>query len=154
MDVADRVLFVTGAVGLTFTLFTLWVVRSMGRYNSYILLVINLTIAQMFYDLSVLMVVLPGTTGALIELFFRIFFGVASSLWTNIISFSAFFVVVYQESFPVFRYFWWIFAAITVLSAVPASGMVYNTYYYDWDNIVPYATTVSLIFLSQFHHMK
>ena len=58
-DISAILLVAMGFIGFFCTLFTLGMIHSMGRSNSYILLVASLTVAQLFYDVSVILVLLP-----------------------------------------------------------------------------------------------
>ncbi len=142
MDISDQILMAMGAIGLTFTLFTMWIIRSMGRYNSYILLVINLTIAQMFYDLSVLLVQLPGN-GVFYDMAMRTFSGVAASLWTNVISISVFYVVTMHKSLDIFKSYRYMLLGISCIAIIPAIGVPMTIYHEEFALLTAFGLMVS-----------
>ncbi len=141
IDPSETVLLSMGVIGLAFTLFTLWIVRSMGRYNSYILLVINLPVAQMFYDLSVLLVLVPGN-GMYFDMAMRVFSGIAASLWTNIISISVFYVVTMHKSLDIFKSYRYMLLGIFVIAIIPTIGVPLTLYKEEFELLTVFGLMV------------
>lgn len=94
------VLVANGVISLFFSLLTLWLIYSMKKRNGYLLLIVQLTIAQAIYDISIVMIAGP------IEVYLtytglRTISGLASTLWTNVISFVVLYVVWYLRVYDI-----------------------------------------------------
>lgn len=123
IDVSSDALLCTtifGSVSLLCSLTTLYLIYSMRRWNEYLKLVAFLTIAQAFYDVSV--IIFPMNTSNEdsitynIDLFISCTAGVAKILWSNVISYVVLHVVLYFKVFVMDDKFIYIFLMILIFS--------------------------------------
>lgn len=77
----------------------------MGRWNGYLLLVVSLTIAQLIYDISIVLIPCEGEICYRITVGLRCFSGIASTLWTNVISLIIFYVVYFLKAFDIIKWY-------------------------------------------------
>ncbi len=109
-------LLLFSSVATICSLLTLYIIRSMGRWNSYIQLVVSLTVSQLLYDLSILAVPCglsdPHCYSAVVGV--RCASGIAATLWTNIISFVVLYVVSNLQNMDIRRWYpYWLAGVAT-----------------------------------------
>lgn len=145
-----RIIFITVAsVSLFLSLLTIFLIYSMKRWNGYLQLILNLTIAQCMYDISVIMSVGKGLIVHRTFAFLRICFGLASTFWTNVISIIIVYVVIYMEIFNIIENFNLIFTVvylpsfiIGLINAITWSYICYELYY--WLRIISIVVNITL----------
>lgn len=107
---------------LVATLITLYLIYDMNRWNGYMLLIFNLTLFQALYDVSFYFLIAFREIACFqIFTFLATFSGLAVSIWTNIISFVLFYIVMKMKSFHIKFYIKYFFVAIVVVSGLIAS---------------------------------
>ncbi len=120
--ISGFLILVLATLSLIATMVTLWLIHDMNRWNGYMLLIFNLTLCQAFYDISFyfLLAFRNYTCFALFK-FLSTFAGLAVTLWTNIISFVLFYIVMTMKSFHIQSYFKIFLISIMVISGLIAS---------------------------------
>lgn len=91
MNIGYIILIIGGIIGILCSLLTLWIIYRMGRINGYIKLLLLLTISQLLYDLSIVLVVWNVLFITYFYIALRSLSGLCVTLITNVLSF----VVVY-----------------------------------------------------------
>lgn len=112
------ILITTAFVSFVSTLTTLFLIHDMKRWNGYLLLIYNMTICQMFYDLSFFLVPFYDTSNQVVNVitFLTAAAGLAVAFWTNIISVVLYVIVQYLQSFQIDKYFFTFFCSIVFTS--------------------------------------
>ena len=107
-------LLVFGLLGSICSLLTIYLVYSMKRWTGYLRLVVNLTLCQLFYDISIIMI--SGTSKANLYTYIslRCISGIATTLWSNVISYVVLYVVITLKAFNVNNNFNMIFTCIFI----------------------------------------
>lgn len=123
IEVISAVLLgILATASLVATLITLYLIYDMNRWNGYMLLIFNLTLFQALYDVSFYFLMAFRNYACFqIFTFLATFSGLAVSLWTNIISFVLFYIVMRMRSFHIKSYIKYFFAAIVLISGIMAS---------------------------------
>jgi hypothetical protein len=103
-NVALIVLLSADSLSITCSLLTLWTIYRVGRWNGYTKLVFHLAIAQLFYDLSTLLVPIPGNLSYSIYVGYRSIFGMATTLFTNVIAGTVVYTVYSFQPFEVSKH--------------------------------------------------
>lgn len=91
MNIGYQILIIGGSIGILSSLLTLWIIFRMGRINGYIKLLLILTISQLLYDISIVLVIWKLLIISYIYLALRSISGLCVTFITNVLSF----VVVY-----------------------------------------------------------
>lgn len=94
MDIGIEILIIGGSIGVLSSLLTLWIIYRMGRINGYIKLLLILTISQLFYDISILLVIWRILIIKYIYLALRSICGLCVTFITNILSFVVVYTVI------------------------------------------------------------
>lgn len=116
----------SASLSILCSLLTLLTIKRVKRWNGYIQLIFQLGFAQLLYDLSTLMVPLPGSTSYSIYVGFRSIFGMATTLWTNIIAGTVVYTVFHFKPFEVSKYINIIFFIIYIPSFI--NGILVGVY--------------------------
>jgi hypothetical protein len=103
-NVALVVLLSAASLSISCSLLTLWTIYRVGRWNGYTKLVFHLAIAQLLYDLSTLLVPIPGDLSYSIYVGYRSIFGMATTLLTNIIAGTVVYTVYHFHAFEVSKH--------------------------------------------------
>jgi hypothetical protein len=98
------VLLSADSVSITCSLLTLWTIYRVNRWNGYTKLIFHLAFAQLLYDLSTLLVPVPGSLSYSIYVGYRSIFGLITTLLTNIIAVTVSYTVAKFHAFEVSKY--------------------------------------------------
>ncbi len=122
------ILVSTAFISFVSTLTTLFLIHDMKRWNGYLLLIYNMTICQMFYDLSFFLVPFYDSSNQVVNVitFLTAAAGLAVAFWTNIISVVLYVIVQYLQSFQIDKYFMTFFCSIVFTSLLFA---FFDTFY-------------------------
>jgi hypothetical protein len=124
------------AVSILCSFLTLFSIYKMNRFNVFMKLVGNLAVSQMIYDIGFFFFLGPILASKIfVGNMFAVGFGVASSLWTNLISLEILYVVIKLQPFNrVTTHFRSIQATIYLLSSCVALCLWipgFSSYSYD-----------------------
>lgn len=123
MKPTEIVLLSCAALSVTCSLLTLWIIFQIKRWNGYIHMIVNLAIAQMMYDLSMVLVPFDNTTITVVYVGWRCIFGLAATFWTNIISCVIAYAVWYRQALDVTKIFK-IFYGLVYIPSLLVGSMV------------------------------
>jgi hypothetical protein len=93
MDVAKAILITGGSLGLLCSILTLWIIHRMKRINGYLKLIIALTVSQLCYDCSIVLVLCSWSPIVFLYLAIRSMSGLWATFVTNILSFVVLYTV-------------------------------------------------------------
>ena len=101
------------------TICAIYLIYAMKKWNGYIILVLSLIVCQLIYNITFVFVGCYDevTCQALMNLF-AIFAGVATALWTNVISILIAYIVIYLKSLDIMTYYKSILMWICIPSAM------------------------------------
>jgi hypothetical protein len=102
MNLGHLILAVGGSFGMLCSSLTLYLIRCLKRMNGYIFIITLLSLSQLVYDLSVVMVVLPG--GHVMEFIYialRSMSGLWATLLTNVLSCVIVYTALTLKSFDI-----------------------------------------------------
>jgi hypothetical protein len=68
------------------------------KFSGYLLLIVSMTCCQVFYDLGYMMYVPNNYSVCMLANFLTFFCGLSVTIWTNVISFVIYYVVMYMSS--------------------------------------------------------
>jgi hypothetical protein len=98
------VLLSADSVSIICSLLTLWTIYRVNRWNGYTKLIFHLAFAQLLYDLSTLLVPIPGSLSYSIYVGYRSIFGLVTTLLTNVIAITVSYTVAKFRAFEVSKY--------------------------------------------------
>jgi hypothetical protein len=93
MDVAKVILITGGCLGLVCSMLTLWIIYRMNRINGYLKLIIALTVSQLCYDFSIVLVLFNWSPIVFLYIAIRSMSGLWATFVTNILSFVVLYTV-------------------------------------------------------------
>jgi hypothetical protein len=121
MKPTEIVLLSCAALSVTCSLLTLWTIFRIKRWNGYIHMIVNLALAQMMYDLSMVLVPFDDSTVTVVYVGWRCIFGLAATFWTNIISCVIAYAVWYRRAFEVAKSFKQFYGLVYIPSIIVGS---------------------------------
>ena len=117
------------------SLLTICIIICVKRSNGYVTIIVNLAIAQMMYDLSMVLVPFDTFDVQVVYVGWRCIFGLIATLWTNVISVVIAYVVWNRKALEVSTYLHAIYPLIFIPSIV-MGGMVAISILIDYKFIV------------------
>lgn len=84
-DVCKWVAFGIATVSLLCSLFTLMLIKRVGQWNGYHMIIFSLTLAQILYDINYMLGVLPGSAACNAWQFLDVVGGLSTTLWSNVL---------------------------------------------------------------------
>jgi hypothetical protein len=162
MAIADvnRIEYLGGALGMFIAFIsiccsfsTLFLIRSIGRWNGFISLVWSMTISQIIYDITFVLI-FPSEVLFYSNIFVSTFGGTSVTFWTNVMSGVVLYMVFTRTPVDTFKYYWTFFFCCVVLPLVYATvSDIYVQQYLDQldfsYNIIRLAS-IGLNFISYF----
>lgn len=109
------------SLSLLCSLLTIFLIYVMKKWNGYSIMIVNLSLAQSIYDVSIIMSCGSGDDFFTAERFLRYFSGSAASLWTNVILLVVAYVVYKLQIFDVKKNFLQILIVIVISPALTVS---------------------------------
>ena len=108
--------FVFAILSILCGLMTLYVIRVMGRWNGFLLLISNLTLCQIVYDISILLDPVQSISTADFDLvvLLRSASGVAGSIFSSEIICIVLYVIKNLQVFAIDKYFYALFCAAVI----------------------------------------
>lgn len=97
-------------VSLCCSLVTLYLIYYMKIRNGYLLLISSMTVCQVIYDINFIQGIIPGYANCVIWNVFNILGGLSVSIWSNIISYVALYVIVEIRSMNIYEKYKYFFA--------------------------------------------
>jgi hypothetical protein len=93
MEVSHVILLTCGSVGILCSILTLWIIYRMNRMNGYLKLILTLTISQLLYDISIVLVTCHWYPIKFFYISLRSMSGLWATFITNILSFVVLYTV-------------------------------------------------------------
>ncbi len=132
-------------LSLLCALLTLYIIKILNKWNGYLLLIVNLTIAQSIYDLSIILDVYRPIH--LLSVFLRASSGIAGSLFTLQITYVVIYVVIHLKSIDVQKYYFTVLTIVLVPSFIVAFFETYQkTENFFGDPLYYYARIIEILF--------
>lgn len=129
--VAGSLLIFMALIALVCTVLTLYLIIDMKRRNGYLLLIFNVTVCQLMYDITFFLIPFYKFDIAMeCVVLLSTFSGLAVALWTNVISIILYNIVEYLHSFDIYGSYVMFASVIFIPSAIIA---VCATVYYEKD---------------------
>lgn len=106
---------------------TIWLIYDMKNWSGYILLVFSLSVSQLIYELGLLLNACYGQYYCnLLEKVITLYGGIATSCWSNLMSFVLLAIVAFMKTPNVKKYYLWMFGVVTLTSlAFAISGFIF-----------------------------
>lgn len=138
MDVnnAELILLVGAAIGLTFSLLTMWLIFQQGKFNGFICIILHMTTCQILYEISMLMTLTPYDEVNTCWHGLRVFSGSATTLFTNVLAFTIQFVILYKKGFNILYHLNTIRLIVFIPSAIVCILSIYGFIIKDEDYIL------------------
>jgi hypothetical protein len=108
------------AISLCCSILTIWVIVLLNKWNGYVYMIANLSIAQALYDISIMIYPCDQADCILSRNILRFSTGIAATLWTNIILFVVAYIVFYLKTIDVREYSFRLLFAVTLFSIAVA----------------------------------
>ena len=119
--VAGSLLIFMALISLVCTVLTLYLIVDMKRRNGYLLLIFNVTVCQLLYDIAFFLIPFYKIKIVMeIVVLVSTFSGLAVALWTNVISIILYNIVEYLHSFDIYGSYMMFASVIFIPSAVIA----------------------------------
>ncbi len=115
------ILFAFAALSWLCSVLNLVIIKKMGMWNGYILLITSMATFQLFYDTSFMMRVIPGYAPCIAWHMMGNVGGLGSSFWTNVMCFVVLYVLLRARSISIFRlypYFFLFAGAIPIAFSI------------------------------------
>ncbi len=161
-------LFAFAALSWLCSVLNLVIIKKMGMWNGYILLITSMAVFQLIYDTSFMMRVIPGYAPCIAWHMMGDVGGLGSSFWTNVMCFVVLYVLLRARSISIFKlypYFFLFGGALPIIFAIISffalthtaenddgdRGYLYCTYKYDpiasfINNFYYWGRIVSIVF--------
>jgi hypothetical protein len=144
MDLAILILVICSAISALCSILTLWVIYRLQKLNGYIFVIINLTVSQLFYDISILMVPSKGRTIEVIYVTIRSICGLSTTFWTNVISSVILYTVYHRKVYNVNSHKG-IISLLVIIPAVVIGGTIGLSFSID-DTSEAFTTTSDIYY--------
>jgi len=120
-------------LSLIATITTLWLIRSVGRKNGYTTIIVWLTATQLVYDFSIL--IFPSETMGVGPAAFTdalsTYSGIATSLWSNVLSYVVYYVVANFKAINIEKNFVWFLLSVNIPAIAVALGVIVSYIHRD-----------------------
>jgi uncharacterized membrane protein len=130
MNTGVVILVTGGAIGILCSLLSIWVLFRKDRWNGYNRLILMLSMAQLIYDASVVMVAFPGLFMDLLYISLRSMSGLCATFITNVLSGVIVYTAWTLRSYDIRRRTKWIAIAIIIPSSVCGVLVSCTLHYY------------------------
>ena len=101
------------AINLIASLWTLYLIFKMKKYNGYINMIVSMTLAQGVYDASLFMFKLSSKGWQSTQLFLGIFCGTAAAVWSLVICVVMTYIIASRKYFDIDQYLIMLFQFLT-----------------------------------------
>lgn len=160
IDIAIIILELSSSLGVICSLLTLFLIFRMEKLNVFLFIVVNLTVAQLFYNISIIIVPVPGFITEVFYVGLRSISGLSTTFWTNMISFVVLHTIIKRKIFdaannwlllflliniPSFTL--GIFIAVALAYNVDSDYFFYSTQIYYWIRIISIVVNIISYFL-------
>lgn len=154
--ISGSILMFLALVSFICTVATLWLIYDMKRRNGYLLLINNVTVSQLIYDLAFVFLPFYNNQYCLNMLTFMCTFaGMAVTLWTNVISLVLYNIVRNLRSFDIYAHYP-LFAAAIFAPSLALAILVVHYYgkepYFEAFNQVYYWVRIGSILFNILIH--
>lgn len=144
-DAGTSIQLTMAIISFTCSCLTIWIIHLQHKWNGYLFLILNLSVSQAFYDISILLNPLcynvNGETDSIafpLLQFLRYTSGVSATLWTNFILFQIIYVVYYMKVIDARDYWWYLLLFVFGVSVTVALISIFISMLrlYYWIRIV------------------
>lgn len=119
INITVLILLIISLISLFCSSTTLWLIYQIKKYTGYHQIIYHLTLCQIIYDISCVMVSFgESNINKVIYIGFRTFGGIATSLWTNLVSYVVFYTIYNCKVFDISMNFK-LLVSIVLLPSIP-----------------------------------
>lgn len=140
------------AINLIASLWTLYLIFKMKKYNGYINMIVSMTLAQGVYDASLFMFKLSSKGWQSTQLFLGIFCGTAAAVWSLVICVVMTYIIASRKYFDIEKNFRKIFFGVTAFSSIDAISCLITYLHGDTSTLSLFRSDllVSFAFLNRY----